>query len=79
MQDSEVKPKRKRAPLTERGKQNKKAYDKKYMKDRVKQRTIGFNQGDPEDMKMYHWIGSKPNGTQYIKELVREDMKKSGE
>ena len=50
------------------------------MKENIKQRKIGFNVGDKEDMKMYDWIGrQKPNGTQYIKGLVREDMKKSGE
>lgn len=67
-----------RRKLSEASKRAKAAYDKKYMKNNVKQRTIGFNIGDPEDMAMYNWIGQQVNGTKYIKDLVREDMRKAG-
>lgn len=65
--------------LSDESKAKKKVYDKNYMREHVRQRTIGFNEGDPEDMKLYHWIGKQPNGTKYIKDLVREDMQKAGE
>lgn len=59
---------------------NKQAYDAKYIKENIIQRTLSFNRGDPEDMEMYEWIKSKGrgNGTPYIKGLIREDMKRSG-
>jgi len=66
--------------LSDYARKNKYAYNTKYMKKMIKQRTISFNQSDPEDMKLYDWIGKqKPSGTQYIKGLVREDMNKAGE
>jgi hypothetical protein len=44
-------------------------------------KTLSFNENDPEDMELFNWIQSKGqrNGTKYIKDLVRDDMRRSGE
>ncbi len=58
----------------------KRAYDKDYINNNIKMKTLSFNERDPEDMELYNWIQSKGqrNGTGYIKDLIREDMRKSG-
>lgn len=65
--------------LSEYAKRKKLQYDTKYMKSRVLQKTIGFNRGNEEDMKLYNWVNRQQNQTQYIKGLIREDMDGSGE
>lgn len=58
----------------------KRAYDKEYINKNIAMKTLSFNQNDPEDMEIYDWIQSKGkrNGTKYIKDLIREDMRRSG-
>lgn len=58
----------------------KRAYDKDYINKNIRMKTLSFNERDPEDMAIYNWIQSKGqrNGTGYIKDLIREDMRKSG-
>lgn len=63
--------------LSEESKERKHAYDVKYMREHVKQITIGFNGGDPDDMKIYDHVRKQPNQTRYLKDLIQEDM--SGE
>ena len=47
-------------------------YRKKYMKSKV----IAFNTQHPEDIALLDWIKKQPEGgVQYIKRLIREDMK----
>jgi len=58
-------------------KKRKGAYDARYIKANIRQRTLSFNRNNPEDMEMYDWIGKQENATQYLKSLVREDIKKS--
>lgn len=65
--------------LSEEAKQRKAAYDADYIKKNIKQWTISFNLNDDEDMKIYHYIKGKPNGTRYIKNLVLEEKARSGE
>ena len=60
-------------------KRKKSIYDAKYIKANVRQRTLSFNRNNAEDMEMYDWIGKQENATQYLKGLVREDMKKAGQ
>lgn len=60
--------------LSEESKARKGAYDAKYMREHVKQITLGFNTGDPDDMKIYSHIREQPNQTQYLKGLVQDEM-----
>ena len=65
--------------MSEESKERKHAYDVQYMRERVKQITIGFNVGDPDDVKLYDYVRSKPNQTRYLKELIQDDMSRPGE
>lgn len=58
----------------------KRAYDKQYINQNIKMKSLSFNENDPEDMEIFAWIQSKGarNGTKYIKNLIREDMKQAG-
>ena len=58
----------------------KRAYDKEYINKNIKMKTLSFNQNSPEDAEIYEWLQSKGarSGTRYIKDLILEDMKKSG-
>ena len=55
---------------------NKGEYDKQYAKEHIRRKHIPFNDTDPEDMALLAWINRQPNATRYIKNLVREDMRK---
>lgn len=58
----------------------KRAYDKEYINKHIVMKSLSFNAQDDEDMELFNWIQSKGqrNGTRYIKDLIREDMRKSG-
>ncbi len=45
-----------------------------YRKKHVKQLTIRFYRGE-EDQALYEWIKSRENVTEYLKGLVKADMK----
>ena len=53
---------------------NKGEYDKQYNKDHIKRKFIPFNDNVPEDQEILEWLATKPNVTQYVKQLIREDM-----
>lgn len=55
---------------------NKSEYDKQYARENIKRKHIPFNQNNPEDMALLDWINRQPNATEYIKRLVREDIKR---
>ena len=67
-----------RKPLTEGQKARKLAYDSQYVMAHQSQRKIVFNDMVDEDNEMKAWLDSKPNINKYLKELIREDMKRSG-
>lgn len=71
----------KRRNLSPEATSRKRAYDKEYINKNIVMKSLSFNENDPEDMEIFYWIQSKGkrNGTKYIKDLIREDMKKSGE
>ena len=59
---------------------NKREYDKEYNKKYFKQKTVVFNTQFPDDIALFEWIRTRPEGgNQYIKRLVREDMAKHPE
>ena len=51
-------------------------YDKQYAKDHIKRKFIPFNDTVPEDQELLSWLATKPNVTQYVKQLIREDMER---
>lgn len=53
---------------------NKSAYDKQYNRDHVKRLFVPFNDKIPEDAEMWDWLKKVGNKTQYIKQLIRDDM-----
>ena len=55
---------------------DKSTYDKEYAKEHIKRKHIPFNTGNPDDSEMLAWLAGKDNVSQYVKRLVREDMKK---
>ena len=44
------------------------------MKQNITRKLIPFNKTKPEDVILLEWLNSKPNATEYIKELIREDI-----
>lgn len=53
---------------------DKSTYDKNYNKSNVTRLFIGFNHNKPDDAEMLEWIRKKENYSQYIKDLIRQDM-----
>ena len=51
-------------------------YDIDYARKHIKRKFIPFNDTNPEDAILLEWLASKENVTQYIKQLIREDMNK---
>lgn len=49
-------------------------YDKQYAKDHIKRKFIPFNDTVPEDAELLAWLSTKANVTQYVKQLIRDDM-----
>lgn len=65
------------AKLSKKALQNKKEYDKNYAKTYFKGKYIAFNVKDPSDIALLEWVQAQPNGNQYIKQLIREDMQRA--
>ena len=55
---------------------DKNRYDQEYNKAHIKRKFIPFNDTVPEDMELLKWLDLKRNVTQYIKQLIREDMQR---
>ena len=56
---------------------NKKKYDNEYSSKFHKQKTVAFNKKFPEDIALFNWLSTRPEGgNHYIKRLIREDMEK---
>lgn len=55
---------------------DKSTYDKAYSKNNVTRLFIGFNHNKPDDVALLDWIRKKDNYSQYIKDLIRQDMNK---
>ena len=58
---------------------NKAEYDKEYNRTHITRKFIPFNDTVPEDQELLSWLATKPNVTQYVKNLIREDMGKGEE
>ena len=56
---------------------NKGQYDIQYAKEHIKRKFIPFNDNNPDDSDLLAWLATKDNVTQYIKKLIREDMKRN--
>lgn len=55
------------------------AYDKEYAKKHITRKFIPFNDTVPEDKELLSWLATKSNVTQYVKQLIREDMVKEND
>lgn len=64
--------------MAEKLKFNKSAYDQQYTKENIARKLLTFNRNNPSDIRLFDWINSQGNATEYIKRLIREDMKKAG-
>ena len=60
-----------------RTKEQKSSYDQDYIKQHVKRLLLAFNDLNPVDMEILDWL-NRPgrNKTEYIKNLIMEDMRK---
>ena len=59
---------------------NKGQYDQEYARTHIVRKFIPFNPTvSQDDAKMLSWLSAKPNITQYIKDLIREDIEKKEE
>lgn len=56
---------------------NKIKYDIEYTKAHIKCKRIPFNDMIDDDKELLEWLENQGNVTQYIKKLIREDMKKA--
>ena len=55
-------------------------YDKDYAKAHITRKFIPFNDTNPDDKKLLHWLSCCGNVTQYVKGLIRDDMsRKNGD
>ena len=50
-------------------------YDKEYNKLYIKRKFIPFNITNRDDAELLKWLDCKGNVTQYVKDLIRADMK----
>lgn len=55
---------------------NKSEYDKEYAKKHITRKFIPFNDTVPEDVELLEWLSTVGNVTQYVKRLIREDMRR---
>lgn len=57
---------------------DKKTYDIEYAKEHVTRKFLAFNKDDPEDAEILAWLNNlgRGNVNGYVKNLIREDMKK---
>lgn len=53
---------------------DKKAYDMGYARAHITRKFIPFNDTVPEDDELLAWLAKQENVTQYVKQLIREDM-----
>lgn len=53
---------------------NKGEYDKQYAKEHITRKFIPFNDTNPDDSELLAWLATKPNVTQYIKQLIKADI-----
>ena len=49
-------------------------YDQEYNRAHIRRKFIPFNDTVPEDAELLAWLSTKANVTQYVKQLIREDM-----
>ena len=57
-------------------KENKKTYDIQYYHKFITRKLIPVNRNVPEDVEMLEFFDTLPSFTQYVKGLIREDMKR---
>ena len=57
-------------------KERKAQYDMKYARKNIRRKEIPFNLTQPEDAELFRFLESQGNFTQYIKDLIRKDMKR---
>ena len=53
---------------------NKAKYDIEYTKAHIKCKRIPFNDMVEDDKELLEWLEQNGNVTQYIKQLIRDDM-----
>ena len=64
---------------SELGKANKYEYDQKYSKTNIKRVQVSFNFQNDEDIKIYDFLNDiKISKNRYIKNLIKNDMKRLG-
>ena len=58
---------------------NKKEYDTKYNAENTTRKSIVFNKKNPDDMILLEYLNSKGTraANEYVKQLIRDDMKKN--
>ena len=49
-------------------------YDQEYNRAHIRRKFIPFNDTVPEDAELLAWLSTKMNVTQYVKQLIRDDM-----
>ena len=57
-------------------KERKARYDMEYARKNIRRKEIPFNLTQPEDEELFRYLESQENFTQYIKNLIREDMER---
>jgi antitoxin component of RelBE/YafQ-DinJ toxin-antitoxin module len=57
-------------------KERKARYDMEYARKNIRRKEIPFNLTQPEDAELFRYLESQENFTQYIKNLIREDMER---
>lgn len=58
--------------------ERKQNYIRRYNKAHYKTMSFSFRIDDEDDMRVYNHLRSQPSTAQYLKELVKADMKKEG-
>ena len=53
---------------------NKGQYDQQYNKEHIRRKFIPFNDRNPDDSELLAWLDQQENVTQYVKQLIRDDM-----
>ena len=53
---------------------NKNKYDQEYNKAHITRKFIPFNDQNPDDSELLSWLSGVENVTQYVKQLIRDDM-----
>lgn len=63
---------------SEEYKKRKVKYIRSYNKKHYKALNIMFREDDPEQMEIFNYLQSRYSTAQYIRDLVKADMKKEG-